>query len=96
MTWFFVDFSITDRFALELPESLPSGTELPAFYEAFDLDAGDNGRLVAFMINGSEDKFAVNNQTGSLVLISELDYETQISHEFIVMAIDGGSPPRTG
>ncbi|XP_022692572.1 protocadherin Fat 4-like isoform X3 [Varroa jacobsoni] len=85
-----------DRFALELPESLPSGTELPAFYEAFDLDAGDNGRLVAFMINGSEDKFAVNNQTGSLVLISELDYETQISHEFIVMAIDGGSPPRTG
>lgn len=88
--------SITERFALELPESLPPGTELPAFYEAFDIDSGDNGRLVAFMINGSEDKFAVNNQTGGLVLISDLDYETQTSHEFVVLAVDGGTPPRTG
>lgn len=85
-----------ERFALELPESLPPGTELPAFYQAFDIDAGENGRLVQFMINGSEDTFAVNNETGALTLISELDYESETSHEFIVLAVDGGAPPRTG
>ncbi|XP_064457801.1 protocadherin Fat 3-like [Ornithodoros turicata] len=85
-----------DKFALELPESLPVGTELPAFYEAKDNDAGRNGKIVQFAITGSEDKFFVNNVTGSLTLISELDYETSDTHEFVLSAVDGGTPPRTG
>ncbi|XP_037269642.2 protocadherin Fat 3 isoform X1 [Rhipicephalus microplus] len=85
-----------EKFALELPESLPVGTELPAFYKARDIDAGPNGQIVRFMIEGSEDKFFVNNVTGSLTLISDLDYETAETHEFTVFAIDGGTPPRTG
>lgn len=85
-----------EKFALELPESLPVGTELPAFYRARDIDAGPNGQIVRFMTEGSEDKFFVNNVTGALTLISDLDYETSDTHEFTVFAMDGGSPPKTG
>ncbi|KAG0424080.1 hypothetical protein HPB47_000170 [Ixodes persulcatus] len=85
-----------EKFALELPESLPLGTELPAFYRARDIDAGPNGQIVRFMTEGAEDKFFVNNVTGALTLISELDYETADTHEFVVLAMDGGTPPKTG
>jgi hypothetical protein len=87
------------RYVLELPESLPLGTTLPAFYRINDLDSGINGKIVSYHLNGSSNEvsmFSINNITGVITLISPLDYETKEKHEFGLIAMDGGSPPNIG
>lgn len=38
----------------------------------------------------------MNNQTGAITLVSNLDYEANDQHEFTVFAVDGGRPARIG
>ncbi|GIY34023.1 protocadherin Fat 2 [Caerostris extrusa] len=85
-----------ERYALELPENLPLGTTLPPFSEPKDIDAGPNGKIDRYYTNGSDDVFLVNNATGAITLISNLDYEANDQHEFTVFAVDGGRPARIG
>ncbi|XP_054156169.1 protocadherin Fat 4-like isoform X2 [Oppia nitens] len=88
-----------DRYVLELPESLPSGTTFPAFYRVSDLDAGLNGKIVGYYLNTTVEEhqlFAINNQTGVITLLAALDSETRDKHEFGIIAVDGGQPPNIG
>ncbi|GFY64504.1 cadherin-89D [Trichonephila inaurata madagascariensis] len=85
-----------ERYALELPENLPLGTTLPPFFRAKDIDAGPNGKIDRYYTNGSDDVFLVNNATGAITLVSNLDYEANDQHEFTVFAVDGGRPARIG
>lgn len=88
-----------ERYMLELPESLPPGTIFPSFFKARDSDAGLNGKIVSYHLNGSDSElemFKIDNKTGTISLGGSLDYETQATHEFVVIALDGGDPPNIG
>lgn len=88
-----------ERYILELPENLPPGTTFPSFYKVRDVDSGANGQIYGYFLNGSDtelDMFTINNVTGVISLLKSLDYETQKSHEFSIIALDGGDPPNIG
>ena len=88
-----------ERYMLELPESLPPGTTFPSFYRTKDIDAGPNGKISSYHLNGTDAElslFAINNKTGSITLTSTLDFEKQTRHEFMIIALDGGQPPNIG
>lgn len=40
--------------------------------------------------------FTINNETGEVSLTKPLDYEKHTTHNFTVLAIDGGEQPLTG
>ena len=82
-----------------MPESLPLGTTLPNFYNVRDVDAGPNGKIASYHIEGKPEdvsSFTINNLTGVITLISQLDYESKEKHEFLIFALDGGSPANVG
>ncbi|XP_074599101.1 protocadherin Fat 4-like [Brevipalpus obovatus] len=88
-----------DRYMLELPESLPPGTTFPSFYKVRDIDSGENGHIVGYFLNGTDEElsmFAINNVTGVISLVGSLDYESKKVHEFMIIALDGGMPPNIG
>jgi hypothetical protein len=98
-----------DRYTLELPESLPAGTMFPAFFRVSDSDQGANGRISQFLLQSLDDSnengqptirpqtlFRINNQTGSITLSGQLDFEIQHTHELLLLAMDGGQPPQVG
>lgn len=88
-----------EKYGLELPESLPPGTPLPPFFRVSDIDAGTNGLIVYFRIEGSPNVtsyFNINNATGLVTLAKQLDYETRKVLEFTLLAADGGEVPRWG
>ncbi|XP_013776929.1 protocadherin Fat 4-like, partial [Limulus polyphemus] len=85
-----------ENYSLELPENLSPGTQLPPFYRVLDIDAGNNGNIEKYYTNGSKDTFVVNRTTGSVILVSSLDYEVRDQYKFTVFADDGGNPQRTG
>jgi len=82
-------------YQLEMPENLPAGTTIPAFFKVHDLDSGLNGRIAGYFINGTReqlDLFQMNNVTGTITLKMGLDYERQPVHRFEIVAVDGGQP----
>jgi hypothetical protein len=42
---------------------------------------------------GNGSLFMVNSSSGELLLLGQLDFETQTLHTVIVRATDGGTPP---
>ncbi|RWS30694.1 protocadherin Fat 4-like protein, partial [Leptotrombidium deliense] len=88
-----------DKYMLELPESLPPGTTFPSFFKVKDVDDDMNGKISSYHINGTQHElqmFSMNNVTGAITLVGTLDYEKQKTHEFEIIAIDGGNPPNIG
>lgn len=65
---------------------------------AFDLDIGDNAKVTYVM--GEENRgsrhFGVDRRTGSVTAKVSLDRENQSRYRFVVLAVDGGTPQRTG
>ncbi|XP_067423448.1 protocadherin beta-1-like [Emydura macquarii macquarii] len=85
---------------LKMPETTPPGSRFP-LENAQDLDVGNNS-LQSYAIS-STDHFRVYTRDRSdgrkyaeLVLETPLDREKQAEIGFILTAIDGGSPPRSG
>ncbi|XP_012372965.2 protocadherin beta-4-like [Octodon degus] len=85
---------------LKIPESSQPGTVFP-LKSAQDLDVGSNG-IQTYTISPN-DHFHVltrNNSEGmkfpDLVQDKPLDREEQAEYSLILMALDGGSPPRSG
>ncbi|KAM9857243.1 protocadherin-10a [Aulostomus maculatus] len=85
---------------VEISESAVPGTRFPV-ESAFDPDVGSNA-LSGYVIT-SNDHFYLDVQTQSdggkfaeLVLEKPLDRETQAAHRYVLTAVDGGVPPRTG
>ncbi|XP_041282155.1 protocadherin beta-16-like, partial [Onychostruthus taczanowskii] len=90
-----------DRVTFDIPETSESGSHF-LLEEAQDLDSGINTSW-AYSISPENEYFTVSYGTGitgkkylELVLEKPLDREEQEEVSFSVIAMDGGSPPRTG
>lgn len=85
---------------VEISESATPGTRFP-LESAFDPDVGSNA-LRTYDIT-TNNYFYLDVQTQSdgnkfaeLVLEKPLDREQQAAHRYVLTAVDGGQPPRTG
>uniref|UniRef100_A0A3B4AXL3 Cadherin domain-containing protein n=1 Tax=Periophthalmus magnuspinnatus TaxID=409849 RepID=A0A3B4AXL3_9GOBI len=85
---------------VEISESATPGTRFP-LESAFDPDVGSNA-LRTYDIT-TNNYFHLDVQTQSdgnrfaeLVLERSLDREQQAAHRYVLTAVDGGQPPRTG
>ncbi|XP_039587551.1 protocadherin beta-15-like [Passer montanus] len=90
-----------DRVTFRIPETSEAGSRFP-LEVARDLDIGSN-TVQAYSISPENEYFTVSYGTGvtgkkylELVLEKPLDREEQEEMSFSVIAVDGGSPPRTG
>uniref|UniRef100_A0A8C2PM85 Protocadherin-20 n=1 Tax=Cyprinus carpio TaxID=7962 RepID=A0A8C2PM85_CYPCA len=81
---------------LHIPEDASNGTSFPLDDQAQDKDTGDNG-AIRYYLKDSGGFFSIR-QDGrelELVLQRELDRETQENHLLVLVAVDGGSVPRS-
>ena len=62
---------------------------------AYDLDKGRNGDVV-YAISPPSSHFSINESTGELSLVSQLDFTTGPSHTLSIVASDKGTPSNSG
>ncbi|XP_078719353.1 protocadherin Fat 4 [Lampetra fluviatilis] len=80
---------------LSLPENHPAGSSL-ARVTATDTDAGVNGAIVySIASGGGSGLFDVGRESGDILLVGELDYETEKLYNLSVCAADGGWQAKT-
>ncbi|XP_036798853.1 protocadherin-10 isoform X2 [Oncorhynchus mykiss] len=85
---------------VEISESAVPGTRFP-LESAFDPDVGSNALRTYDITTNNYFYLDVQTQTdgnkfAELVLEKSLDREQQASHRYVLTAVDGGQPPRTG
>ncbi|XP_052005165.1 protocadherin-10-like isoform X1 [Xyrauchen texanus] len=85
---------------VEISESATTGTRFP-LESAFDPDVGSNALRTYDITNNNYFYLDVQTQTdgnkfAELVLEKPLDREQQATHRYVLTAVDGGQPPRTG
>ncbi|XP_073677298.1 protocadherin-20 [Garra rufa] len=79
---------------LHIPEDVSVGTAFPLDDQAQDKDTGNNG-LIHYHLKNSGGFFAIRQDEHEveLVVLRELDRETQGNHILVLVAVDGGSVP---
>ncbi|XP_026137609.1 protocadherin-16-like [Carassius auratus] len=82
-----------ERVFLAVRENLPAGTGFGRV-SASDRDAGLNGRL-SYRLLHLDRHFQINSHTGEISTKLSLDRELQSSCQLMVVAQDGGTPPRS-
>lgn len=85
---------------VEISESATPGTRFP-LESAFDPDVGSNALRTYDITTNMYFYVDVQTQTdgnkfAELVLEKPLDREQQAAHRYVLTAVDGGQPPRTG
>ena len=86
------EFGTSEALAFVKEDSAPGETVYSA--AARDRDAGDNGRVgYGLRSDDSGGIFRVEAETGNVVLVRPLDFETRQEYELVIEASDGGSPP---
>lgn len=85
---------------VEISESATPGTRFP-LESAFDPDVGSNALRTYDITTNNYFYVDVQTQTdgnkfAELVLEKPLDREQQAAHRYVLTAVDGGQPPRTG
>uniref|UniRef100_A0A671P4J5 Protocadherin-10-like n=1 Tax=Sinocyclocheilus anshuiensis TaxID=1608454 RepID=A0A671P4J5_9TELE len=85
---------------VEISESATPGTRFP-LESAFDPDVGSNALRTYDITKNNYFYLDVQTQTdgnkfAELVLEKPLDREQQALHRYVLTAVDGGQPPRTG
>ncbi|XP_027766220.1 protocadherin beta-15-like, partial [Empidonax traillii] len=90
-----------EQVTFKIPETSDPGSRFP-LEVARDFDVGSNS-VQAYSIAPENEYFSVSYQSGirgkkyvELVLEKPLDREEQAEMDFSVIAVDGGSPPRSG
>ncbi|KAM6116258.1 protocadherin beta-15-like [Pterocles gutturalis] len=90
-----------ERVTFKIPETSIPGSRFP-LEGAWDLDIGSNN-IQAYSISPKNEYFSVSFGTRNkgkkfleLVLEKALDREEQVEMDFSLIAMDGGSPPRSG
>ena len=76
-----------------IPENADIGS-LVLNVSARDMDSGDNGRVSYSLLN-SDGYFEISPATGEIRTLKELDSETRVKHDLIVMARDHGKPAKS-
>uniref|UniRef100_A0A669B0U8 Protocadherin-16 n=1 Tax=Oreochromis niloticus TaxID=8128 RepID=A0A669B0U8_ORENI len=82
-----------ERVFMAVRENLPPGTGF-GHVLATDRDSGPNGRP-AYRFLHPDRHFQINTHTGEISTRMTLDREQQSSYQLVVVAQDGGSPPRS-
>ncbi len=77
---------ISNQFVFEVYETSLIGSVIGTV-SATDRDSGNDGQ-VFYSISEQTNIFAMNEKTGDIVLARTVDYETQISYSFSVLATD--------
>uniref|UniRef100_A0A8D2J9S6 Cadherin EGF LAG seven-pass G-type receptor 2 n=1 Tax=Varanus komodoensis TaxID=61221 RepID=A0A8D2J9S6_VARKO len=86
---------VSTPFQSTVLENVPVGYSV-IHIQAIDADSGENARLEYALVDTSSDfPFTINNNTGWIVVASELDREAVDFYNFGVEARDHGSPPMT-
>ncbi|XP_043932407.1 cadherin EGF LAG seven-pass G-type receptor 2 isoform X2 [Protopterus annectens] len=86
---------VSTPFQSTVLENVPVGYSV-IHIQAIDADSGDNARLEYRLVDMTPDfPFAINNNTGWIMVSSELDRETMDFYNFGVEASDHGFPPMT-
>ncbi|XP_078098403.1 cadherin EGF LAG seven-pass G-type receptor 2 isoform X5 [Mustelus asterias] len=84
---------VSTPFQSTVLENVPIGYSI-IHVQAIDADSGNNSRLEYMLIDTPPDfPFSINNNTGWIVVGSELDREMTDFYSFAVEARDQGSPP---
>ncbi|KAM4621333.1 protocadherin gamma-A2-like [Polymixia lowei] len=84
-----------DIVKLEISESADKGARF-LIEEAHDADVGQNAVQTYSLEKNDNFVLAIESNTVELVLDTELDREKRQNINLILIAIDGGSPPRSG
>ncbi|XP_048088045.1 protocadherin alpha-8-like isoform X7 [Alosa alosa] len=83
----------------QINENVPTGTSVLTV-KANDLDDGINGEIVYSFVNSDNDNqiniFSIDQFTGEITVVGELDHETNGAVEIRVQATDRGHSPRAG
>ncbi|XP_075440227.1 protocadherin-16, partial [Ascaphus truei] len=82
-----------DRYFLSVPENRLAGQSVGRV-SASDRDAGQNGRIT-YRLPAQETDFHIHPHTGELSVRRSLDREIQATYQLLVIAQDGGAPPRS-
>ncbi|XP_053312733.1 protocadherin-16 [Spea bombifrons] len=82
-----------ERYFFSVRENRPGG-EFVGKISASDRDAGQNGR-VTYRLPTHETDFQIHHHTGELSARRILDRELQATYQLLVIAQDGGAPPRS-
>ncbi|XP_069489759.1 cadherin EGF LAG seven-pass G-type receptor 2 isoform X2 [Ambystoma mexicanum] len=86
---------VSTPFQATVLENVPIGYSV-IHIQAIDADSGENSRLEYSLVDtGSNFPFSINNNTGWILVASELDRETVDFYNFGVEATDHGTPPMT-
>ncbi|CAH2226238.1 protocadherin-16 [Pelobates cultripes] len=82
-----------ERYFLSIRENRAVG-ESVGKVSATDRDAGQNGRIT-YRLSAQETDFQIHPHTGELTARKSLDRELQATYQLLVIAQDGGAPPRS-
>ncbi|KAL3853661.1 hypothetical protein ACJMK2_017186 [Sinanodonta woodiana] len=85
-------FGLT-TYSASIPENTNVGTSVVQVV-ATDLDSGDDGKVYYSMAANAN--FYLDSYTGIIYVKSALDYETSTLYSLTILAIDNGTPARTG
>ena len=83
---------IPETYEVKLREDLPVGVVV-ATLKAEDLDLGENGKIKYQLLHGADDTFEIDEITGIIRLVKDLDFESQQVYNISAHASDGGYPP---
>ncbi|UYV77676.1 hypothetical protein LAZ67_15001894 [Cordylochernes scorpioides] len=83
------------HYTASIPESTPNETLVEQIV-ATDADRDQNAQLLYRIQKGAFDDFAINISSGSVSVVRSLDFDRRSSYVMEVVAVDGGSPARTG
>ncbi|XP_077984865.1 protocadherin Fat 4-like [Glandiceps talaboti] len=85
-----------DQYTENIDENIPIGTSITTVM-ATDGDDGTNADVSYSITSGlGMEKFNINNITGEITTVDDIDYETDQMFSLMVAAVDGGTPQRTG
>ena len=84
-----------DTYTYHIPESSTPSTILSPVAEATDTDLGSNGHI-EYYLHPPSHPFEVEQSTGVVSLMGELDREDTSTYTLVLEAVDGGTPSRTG
>jgi len=79
-----------DYYEAVVPENVPTGSIILRV-RATDTDAGANADIWYRLDDQFQELFAVDDITGDVIVVGEIDYERATSYHLIVSAVDGGS-----
>jgi len=77
---------------ITIPEDVQIGS-IVATVEATDEDLEDNGFVQYSIDKGAYGTFEINDETGEITLVKELDNDITPSYDLLVTAFDAGTPP---